>query len=190
MTQSAAPAQQIRHQAGAYILTCNPQPNGHYSVHVEHASTGAEIDGLRTTWPTYEQAIACMRNAYRHFATGGTIADGACGGVILIRPKAETPATDVKLAPAAKGTATKISDPGLEAIDTALLAGGWIGRGGHEGQAPIGVLQALAKRGRLTLTTRMDGRRKVVTGGTVTRPGLIAWVRGTGRHTATYQLAA
>jgi hypothetical protein len=188
MTTNAT-TQQIRHQAGAFILTLNPQPHG-YSVHVEHASTGTQIDALTTTWPTFEQAIACMRNAYRHFASGGTIADGACGGVVLVRPRTETPADTVILTPPAKGTATKITDPGLKAVDTALYNGGWIGRGDHEGQAPEPVLKALAKRNHLTLTYATHGRRKVTTGGSVTRAGLIAWVRATFPARTAYMLAA
>lgn len=188
MTTNAT-AHQHRHPAGSFILTLVPQPHG-YSVHVEHASTGIQIPALTTTWPTFDEAIACMRNAYRHFATGGTVTDGACGGVVLVRPRTEVPADTVILAPAAKGTTTKVTDPGLHALDTALLAGGWIGRGGHEGQAPEPVLKALAKRGHLELTIRMDGRRKVTTGGTITRAGRIAWVRANNLHTIAYTLAA
>ncbi len=189
MTQSAAPTQ-IRHQAGAYILTLNALPAGHYSVHVEHASTGKEIDGLRTTWPTFEQAIASMRNAYRHFATGGTIAPGACGGVTLVRPKTEVAPTEVKLAPAAKGTATKITDAGVRVLDDALHQGGHIKRGGHDGEATEPQLKALAKRGLLTLDIQLHGRRKYTAGGTITRAGRVAHLRATGGHLLTYQLAA
>ena len=86
----------------------------------------------------------------------------------------EAPAP-VKLPVAAKGTQTKVSDPGHTALAVAKLVG-HIERGGKPGQAPIGVLNALAKRGHLHLTyqTGRSDLRRVVTGGELTRAGEIA----------------
>ncbi len=99
-------------------------------------------------------------------------------------------APTVKLAPAAKGTAVKVTDPGMQALDYAIAAGGFIRRGGHEGEAPLPVLNALAKRGHVELVIELHGRRKVTVGARITRAGRIAHLRANGGHLATYALSA
>ncbi|GAA2347446.1 hypothetical protein [Dactylosporangium salmoneum] len=78
----------------------------------------------------------------------------------------------VRLAAAAKGTATKVTDPQHTALVIALM-NGRVERGGKEGQFNVRVLTALAKRGYLDLTYQAGRRdaRKVVTGGTITPAG-------------------
>lgn len=89
----------------------------------------------------------------------------------------ETPAgvaPVVKLGAVAKGTATKVSDPGHTALAIAHL-NGRVERGGKPGQYNVRVLTALAKRGLLKLTYE-EGRsdaRKVVTGGVLTGAGRV-----------------
>jgi hypothetical protein len=88
-------------------------------------------------------------------------------------PAAAEPTT-VKLAPVAKGTATKVSDPQHTALGVAAI-NGRVERGGKPGQYSVKVLTALAKRGLLDLTYQTGRRdaRKVVTGGTLTGAGRI-----------------
>jgi hypothetical protein len=97
----------------------------------------------------------------------------------------------VRLAPAAKGTQTEVTDPQHTALAVASVAGR-VERGGKVGQASVRTLTALAKRGLLTLTYE-QGRpdaRKVVTGGVITSPGrtrlaqLTAADRGLAEYTA------
>lgn len=88
---------------------------------------------------------------------------------------AKYPAPPVqRLAPAAKGTATKVSDPQHTALVVAAMVGR-VERGGQVGQASVKTLAALARRGYLALTYETGRRdaRKVVTGGVLTGPGRI-----------------
>lgn len=168
-----APGTRRRVQAGAYVITVNAHPSGAFSVHIEDAATGAEHDHLRRSWPTWEQARAMARNAYRHFIRGGSV---------------DLPA-EVKLAPAAKGTATKVTDPGLVALEVAIFDG-YLRRGGGIGRASVTLLKALAKRGHVDLVVEMQGRRKVIVGARITRAGRIAHLRATGADRLTYVLSA
>ncbi len=179
MTNHAAPAADtfpIRHDAGPVAIVIHAHPNGVYSVHIHSTATGAEHNHLRRTWDTWDAARAMANNAYRHFANGGGV---------------DIPAAPaVKLAPPAQSTATKVTDPGLAALDHAIAAGGHIARGGHEGQASVTLLQALAKRRHVDLVVEMHGRRKVITGARITRAGRIAHLRAIGAHKLTYALSA
>lgn len=101
--------------------------------------------------------------------------------------QAETPTA--RLAPVAKGTATKVTDPQHTALAVAALCGS-VQRGGHEGQASVKTLTAMAKRGYLQLTYETGRRdaRKVVTGGTITGAGRtrLAELTAADRETAEY----
>ncbi len=184
------------HQIAGYELTLAAVPGG-FVVSVATAGTGglpvggAEIPALRTFHTDRDAALQAKRNAYRFFFAGGRIETRADGTVELI-PAAAVPAprAEVKLAPAAKSTQTKVSDPGLQALDYAIAAGGYIRRGGHEGEASVTLLKSLAKRGHVALDVQLHGRRKVVAGATVTRAGRIAHLRANGGHLLTYALSA
>jgi hypothetical protein len=101
-----------------------------------------------------------------------TEALAAIGNLIAEHTPARAESTPVRLAPAAKGTATKVSDPQHTALAVAAFCGS-VQRGGHEGQASVKTLTAMARRGYLQLTYQTGRRdaRKVVTGGTITGPG-------------------
>lgn len=180
MTSAAAniptPGNPVRHQAGAFVLTLAAVESGAYVFTVEYASTGQQVDYLRRSG-TYDAIRAIARNAYRFFAAGGRPED------------LEQPAT-VTLAAPAKGTQTKVTDPGMQALAYAIAAGGYIRRGGHEGEAPVTVLKALAKRGHLDPTVEVHGRRKVIVGGQITRAGRIAHLHVTGADQHVYALSA
>lgn len=94
----------------------------------------------------------------------------------------------VRLAPAAKGTATKVTDPQHTALVVAEMTGR-VERGGKTGQVSVRVLTALAKRGYLDLVyqVRTDAR-KVPIAGRITGPGRIrlAELTATDRETAEY----
>lgn len=78
----------------------------------------------------------------------------------------------VKLAPAAKGTATKVSDPQHTVLAIAALTG-TVHQGGQPGQATVAQLRSLARRGYMELIHEI-GRtdlRQVVTGGHITHAG-------------------
>jgi hypothetical protein len=85
--------------------------------------------------------------------------------------QAQAEPAPVKLAPAAKGTQTKVTDPQHTALALASVTG-HIERGGKPGQAPVTVLKALAKRGYLTLTYSPTSRF-TVTGADITSPGRV-----------------
>lgn len=82
----------------------------------------------------------------------------------------------VKLAPAAKGTQTKVTDPGHTVLAIAASStGGLVHRGGQPGQASIKQIDALAKRGYLTRVLDETGRygaRQYVIAGRITRAGI------------------
>ncbi len=181
MTNNAATE---THEIAGYVLSLASHPGGVHSFHVAHAGFGgAEIDALRATFPTRDEALAAKRNAYRFLAAGGRIVESADGTVALVAPT-------VKLAPPAQSTATKVSDPGLLALQHAVYAGGYIARGGHDGEAPVKVLQALAKRGHVDLDVQLHGRRKVIAGARITRAGRIVLLRATGAARLDYSLTA
>lgn len=97
----------------------------------------------------------------------------------------------VKLAPAAKGTVAKVSDPGHTALAIAHLTGR-IERGGQPGQADVRLLSSLAKRYLVKLTYE-EGRsdaRKVVTGAEITHAGRVALARLTAEDRAAAEMAA
>jgi hypothetical protein len=172
------------HEIAGYVLSLAAHPGGVHSLHVTPAILGAaEIDALRATFPSRDEALAAKRNAWRFLASGGRIVANGDGTVSLVAPT-------VKLAPPAASTATKVSDPGLLALQRAVCAGGYIARGGHDGEAPVKVLQALAKRGHVDLDVQLHGRRKVVAGARISRAGRIVLLRATGADRLTYALSA
>lgn len=189
------------HTIAGYALTLAAVPGG-FTVNVAPATTGGlpivgpDISALRSHYADLDSALAAKRNAYRFLATGGRIVRRADGGVDLIpgsdatAHSAAEAASVVKLAPPAKGTETKVSDPGLAALSHAITAGGYIHRGGLEGQAPVPVLTALAKRGHVRLDIQMHGRRKYTAGAWITRAGRIAHLRATGGDRLIYDLSA
>lgn len=71
MTNTAAahriptPGHPVRHRAGRFVIEFSATDTGAFLIRVERASTGAEIDEWRRTWPTYAQARDMARNAYR-----------------------------------------------------------------------------------------------------------------------------
>ncbi len=181
MTQTPATES---HTIAGYLLTINAHPGGVHSLHVTPTVLGAaEIDALRCTFPSRAEALAAKRNAWRFLASGGRIVLNADGTVSLVTPT-------VKLAPPAASTATKVSDPGLLALMYAVCDGGYIRRGGHEGEASVKVLGALAKRGHVDLDVRLHGRRKWIAGARITRNGRIALLRETGADQLDYVLSA
>jgi hypothetical protein len=76
----------------------------------------------------------------------------------------------IALAPPAKGTATKVTDPGHTILAVAAI-NGIVHRGGGVGQASVTQLHALAKRGMLDLVVEMQGRRKVTVAGRINNVG-------------------
>lgn len=172
MTNAAAPAANafpIRHDAGTVTIVIHAHPNGVYSVHVIAIATGAEYDHLRRTWGSWAEARAMANNAYRHY-----IAQAA---------------PVVKLAPPAQSTATKVSDPGVAALEVAIFDG-YLPRGGGIGYASVTLLKALAKRGHVALDVQLHGRRKDIKGARITMAGHIAHLRATGADQLDYALSA
>ncbi len=79
----------------------------------------------------------------------------------------------------AKGTATKLTDPGMIALFIASQNGA-IQRGGHEGEASVTLINSLARRGWLERTIVMRGARPVVTGAVITEAGRKTLARALG----------
>ncbi len=78
------------HQIAGYELVLADHPGGIVSLHVRHAGLGGrEIDALRRTYATADEAVAAKRNAWKFLASGGRIVEHATGRVDLI-PAAET----------------------------------------------------------------------------------------------------
>lgn len=154
----AIPAQGLRHEAGDLVLTVTPTPQAGYRI---HARRNGATDPALCSGHTFEVNALRVWNAL--------VAEHAPA------PIEPTPAAPVaKLAPVAKGTATKVSDPQHTALVVAEI-NGRVERGGKVGQASVKVLTALAKRGYLTLAYEQGRRdaRRVVTGGVITPAGCI-----------------
>lgn len=100
----------------------------------------------------------------------------------------------VKLAPAAKGTQTKVSDPGHTVLALADSAtDGIVRRGGKPGEATVKQIDALAKRGYLTRILDETGRygaRQYVIGGQITAKGMAKLAELTKAETEAARLAA
>jgi hypothetical protein len=167
------PATGLRSQVGTVEISAFWVNAAGYTVQVRR-------DGL---------TIASQMHRHEHLAVDAF-------NTAVEQAEAETPAETatapvVKLPAAAKGTTTKVSDPGHTTLAIAHLTGR-IERGGKPGQAPIGVLNALAKRGHLHLTyqTGRSDARKVVTGGTITHAGRVALDKLTAEDRAAAELAA
>jgi hypothetical protein len=65
VAQVPTPGHPVRREAGAHIVTWHAHHAGHHSVHVEHASSGVELDHLRRTWSTADEAARMVANAVR-----------------------------------------------------------------------------------------------------------------------------
>ncbi|GGM52452.1 hypothetical protein ACFFX1_55565 [Dactylosporangium sucinum] len=152
------PAEGLRHEAGDLVATVIPTPQAGYRIQVR---VGGDFNADLSSGHTFEvQALRAWAALIAQFPAA---------------PVDPAPAASaVRLGPAAKGTQTKVSDPGHTALAVAELTGS-VARGGHAGQASIKVLTALAKRGYLQLTYQAGRRdaRKVVTGGVLTNAGRI-----------------
>jgi hypothetical protein len=132
---------------------------------ITHLPTGVVVD---CWYPTLDRAITA-------------IADGTATAM-LPTPPAEAPelcrpaatSKPLKLAPAAKGTTTTMTDPERDVIVYATTTGdGTIRRGRGYGAADLLMMQAMARRGFVTLT----GPRYRPTGAAVTVYGrLIAGI--------------
>lgn len=172
---------------GPVIIRLAHTRTGIYTLTVEYASTGAQIDSLRRTGGEDDMRGAA-RNAYRYFSTGGRVVE--IDGDARLIPSMGAPARDTnqtRLTPAAKGTQTKISDPQIALVGWALAyTSGHIGRGSGDGKATVRQLFALARRGFLAL----EGPTNRPTGGTVTPAGHLAWLRAAGLHHTPLTLAA
>ncbi len=151
---------------------------------------GFQVDAYTMTYADEHLARAEARRLCREFHAH--LVHGAARPATLDETRnarlAEA-APVVKLAPAAKGTTTKVSDAGLAAMEIAIFTG-YVKRGGHEGEAPINVLNARARRDHLELDVEMDGRRKVVKGARITWAGRVAHLRETGADRLDYALSA
>ena len=65
-----------RYEVGRVIIGITRAHLGHYTVTVEHASTGVIVDQLTSgPWTTTDEAIAAAGRAYRAFIGGRTVAD-------------------------------------------------------------------------------------------------------------------
>lgn len=148
----AIPAAGLEHRNGDVVLTVHPHPQVGFLIRGRR--NGAHAPELCSRHDFEYDAI----RAWKRLVAEHTPA------------QAETPT--VRLAPVATGTATKVSDPQHTALAVAAFCGS-VQRGGHEGQASVKTLTAMAKRGYLQLTYETGRRdaRKVVTGGTITGPG-------------------
>jgi hypothetical protein len=161
MTQNAVaaqpltiPATGLEHRNGDTVLRVFPHPQAGYLI--QGRRNGAIATDLCSQHNTDWDALqAWKRLVAEHTAPGPTPAAPA-----------------VKLAAVAKGAQTKVTDPQHTALAVAAFCGR-VERGGHEGQASVKTLTALAKRGHLDLTYQQGRRdaRRVVTGGTITGPG-------------------
>lgn len=100
----------------------------------------------------------------------------------------------VKLPTAAKGTQTRVSDPGHTVLALAANAtDGTVRRGGKPGQATVKQINALASRGYLILVHDETGRygaRKYVIGGRITASGQHKLAELTAAETAAARLDA
>jgi hypothetical protein len=170
------PGTSERHQAGNVIIDIT-NTGRIYTVTVEYAGTGEQIRPLARTVAAEADAREVARNAYRFFAAGGRVLQGADGTVTLV------PAPHLAVA---AGTQTKVSDPQVAKLRHAIANGGHLVRGGQQHQATHSTLTALAKRGLITLT----GPKYRPTGGHITRAGRIAYLRAAGLDRITYALAA
>jgi len=70
------PGDSRRYEVGRVIIGITRAHLGHYTVTVEHASTGVIVDQLTSgPWPTEAEATAAARRAYRAFAGGRTVVE-------------------------------------------------------------------------------------------------------------------
>lgn len=142
------PAEGLTHTAGDVKLRVMPTAQCGYQI--QGRRNGVHAPELSSTHTFETQALT------------------AWADLIAQHPAQDAP----KLAPAAKGTQTQVSDPGHTALAVAEL-NGFIARGGQPGQASVTLINSLAKRGYLKRTTEMQGLRQVVTGATITHAGRI-----------------
>jgi hypothetical protein len=164
----AIPATGLEHHNGDVVLTVHPHPQAGFLIRGRR--NGAHAPELCSRHDFEYDAI----RAWKRLVAEHTPA------------QAETPA--VRLAPVAKGTTTKVTDPQHTALVVAEMTGR-VERGGKTGQVSVRVLTALAKRGYLELVyqVRTDAR-KVPIAGRITGPGRIrlAELTAADRETAEY----
>jgi len=143
--------------AGQADVRIDETDTGTYVVTIAYASTGAVVH----TWSTddLEAALDGYTSRVRAFDAGLTV-QAALDAM-------EAPAP-LRLEPAAKGTATVMTPPEVEAIRHAVAnTDGMIHRGRGYGAVSISTLHAMARRGFVQLT----GPRYRPTGAVVTPLG-------------------
>ena len=137
MTQTTKTSLHCKVIAGQADVRIDETDTGLYAVTIAYASTGAVVH----TWSTddLEAALDGYASRVRAFDAGLTV-QAALDAMEAPKP--------LRLAPAAKGTATVMTPPEAEAIRYAIThTAGRIRRGRGYGAVSISTLHAMARRG-------------------------------------------
>lgn len=168
----------LAYQTGSYVIRLQRVTADCWNVTTERG--GFRIDALARTFATEDKARGLAHDIATMLRDGATVEQV----VAAIQPAADVIAAaeqllrqaaipGPRLAPAAKGTTQRVSDPQHLVLAYADAApDGMVARGRIEdGRAPITTINAMARRGWLDRIDRMDGRRRITVGGRITAKG-------------------
>jgi len=163
----------VRHDTLCHTSTDRDTYRNHYRRVAEAAAADATVEQIAEA--IHGPAVAVLAEVERIIATAPRPDVAALVGATA-RPQVAPTMAGAHLA--------GITDPQHRAL-TAAARGGAVYRGGKPGQAPVGVLTALARKGWLELTAKEGTRRSNWAYGTITEAGRVELARLDARSLAT-----